>query len=188
MKAELVIVADGGSLIGVTVRHVGTLVRSDEAAVRLWEHGATVRDNTIMFDTAHGIYVERGGNHVIQNNVIIGPRQRGVDGRGNGLFLFDTEGNHIENNRITHARDGIYLHFVAMDTIVGNDISHSRYGIHSMFSSDIVYETNRLYRNVVGSAFMYSKHMHFVGNVIVDQWRSSWVRHLAQRRQQKPIG
>lgn len=167
-EGELVVVAGGGSLIGVTVRHVGTLVRSDEAAVRLWEHGGTVRDNTIMFDTAHGIYVERGGNHVIQDNVIIGRVERRVDDRGNGLFLFDTERNHIENNRIAHARDGIYLHFAGMDTIVGNDVSYSRYGIHSMFSSDIVYEANRLFKNVVGSAFMYSKNMELARNVIVD--------------------
>lgn len=168
-EEDLVIVKDGSSLIGITVRHTGTLIRSDKAAVRVFDHGSVVADNTIMFDTAHGMYIERGGDHVVRNNAVIGlDRQNYIDDRGNGLYLFDTEGNLVENNRFELARDAVYLQFAGGDVIVGNDITTSRYGIHSMFSSDIVYDSNRLFQNVIGSAFMYSHNMDVTNNLIAD--------------------
>lgn len=168
-EGEVVLLKDGSNLVGVHVRHVGTLIRSDEAAVRVWDYGSAVIDNTLMFDTAHGLYVERGGQHIIRNNAVVGlDLQNYIDDRGNGIYLFDTEDNVVENNRVELARDAVYLQFAGGDVIVGNDITKSRYGIHSMFSSDIIYDSNRLFQNVIGSAFMYSHNMDVTNNLIAD--------------------
>lgn len=168
-EEDLVIVKDGSSLVGVAVRHTGTLIRSDKAAVRVFGHGSTIVDNTIMFDTAHGVYVERGGDNVMRNNHVIGlDRQSYIDDRGNGLYLFDTKDNLVENNHFELTRDAVYLQFTGGDVITDNDITTSRYGIHSMWSSDVVYDSNRLFQNVIGSAFMYSNNMYLTNNLIAD--------------------
>lgn len=165
---DVITIRDGGTVTGFTVRHGGDAIRSDDAAIRLFGSGGTVENNTVIIDTAHGIYIERGGHHVVSGNVIQGLPSRSIDDRGNGFFLFDTKGNVIRHNDIRHVRDGIYLSFAGEDIVFENEVSMSRYGIHSMFSGDILYEGNRLYTNVVGSAFMYSGNMELINNLIVD--------------------
>lgn len=58
----------------------------------------------------------------------------------NGIDLWQSNRNLIENIKIQNARDGIYLEQSDNNTIKENTIWQSRYGIHLMYSDRTVVE------------------------------------------------
>ena len=74
--------------------------------------------------------------------------------RGDGLRLWYSNDNLIENNQITDSRDMVawYSH---RNIFRGNVGRRSRYSIHFMFANDNIVENNRFYDNAVGIYFMY---------------------------------
>src|SRR5690606_30550764 len=74
--------------------------------------------------------------------------------RGDGIRLWYSNENLIENNLITDTRDMVawYSH---RNVYRGNEGRRSRYSIHFMFANDNIVENNRFYDNTVGVYFMY---------------------------------
>ncbi|MFX3661738.1 MAG: nitrous oxide reductase family maturation protein NosD [Ectobacillus sp.] len=77
--------------------------------------------------------------------------------KGNGIDLWESNGNHIENADIKHARDGIYLENSHHNRLLSNEIRQSRYGIHLMFSDGTELLRNKSYDNITGAMIMGTK-------------------------------
>ena len=105
----------------------------------------------------------------VDHSAVRGNRVRSKDlelgVRGDGLRLWYSNHNLIENNEIVDSRDMVawYSH----DNIFrGNLGRRSRYSIHFMFANDNIVENNRFYDNAVGVYFMYTERGAARNNVI----------------------
>jgi len=156
--------ADSVVLDGATIRNSGTRLLKDMSGLKITGNFVTV-SNCRIEDVLHGIYVKGGSNARIIGNTIIGRFKIQEADRGNGIHLWNTTENLIENNEISYARDGIYFSFAHNTTVKNNHIHDLRYALHYMYSDDNYFENNVFDYNVAGSALMYSKNIEFSRNI-----------------------
>jgi len=160
----LMVTGDSVEIRGITVRNSGTRLLQDMSGIKITGNFVTIAGCRIV-DNLHGIYVKGGNQVTISNNEIIGRFDLQESDRGNGIHLWSTTENTIENNDISYARDGIYFSFANKTQIRLNHIHHLRYGLHYMYSDSNSFEDNLFDYNVAGSALMYSKFIEFRRNV-----------------------
>jgi nitrous oxidase accessory protein len=152
-------------LRGFVVRGGGRDLTNDEAGLKLHSaHHSIIEDNSFD-DNLHGIYLYRSDHSLIRRNIIHGRQYETQEDRGNGIHLWNSAHNRIEDNTITHARDGLFISFSHFIHIKGNRISNLRYGLHYMFSDDNSFEGNIFTHCVAGGALMYSERLDFRKNV-----------------------
>jgi nitrous oxidase accessory protein len=164
----ITIAADGVVLDGPTIRNPGRDLAGDDAAVLIRDaHRATVRHCRIEA-RAFGIYLRAGGDHLIADNDIRGDLSLARSSRGNGIHLWHTARNQVLRNRITGARDGLYLSFAQDNVIRDNLADDVRYGIHYMYSDHNLVADNRFERCLGGATLMFSKRNTLTGNRAVD--------------------
>lgn len=109
-----------------------------------------------------GIKLEDAKNIKIENSLIVGQK------RANGIDLWQSNRNLIENIKIQNVHDGIYLEQSDNNTIKENTIWQSRYGIHLMYSDRTVVEKNVSKENTTGAMIMGTKETSVVGNHFID--------------------
>lgn len=166
---------------GFVVRNSGANLSKDHAGILIEGDRATVANNRIE-NALHGVYLRKADGAVVTGNRVLGKRQRlipvedaltqglrltpdgemcivdlGSNQRGNGIHLWNSTGNRLENNEISDTRDGIYFSFSDRTLVRDNYVHHVRYGLHYMYSDENVFENNRFEQNAAGAAIMYSK-------------------------------
>ncbi len=173
-RGEIIkVVADSVTIDGLFIINVGTSYTKDHAAVRIKESKYFTIKNLVLEKLFFGIYLEKSSNGKVFHNKIIGDAEDEYNS-GNGIQLWYSKNIEIENNIVTHVRDGIYLEFSDFCTIT-NNISRDniRYGLHFMFSNDDVYKDNTFQNNGAGVAVMFSKKIIMRNNLFKDNWGSA---------------
>jgi nitrous oxidase accessory protein len=162
--------ADGVTVRGLTIRHVGVSYTEDRAGIRLdGVRGCVIAGNHLI-DTFFGIYAARAADCTVSDNLIEGQAARQM-AAGNGIHLFYSNGFTITGNRIFGHRDGIYLEFSRRATLRDNQSrSNMRYGLHFMYSDSCEYRRNAFTANGAGVAVMYSRQVTMVDNRFEDNW------------------
>ncbi len=141
---EGLIVADSGG--DLTAQNAGIYIQP--GADR-----ATVRNCDIAY-SLFGLWIEGVKDVRVLGTLITGKRDYPSAQRGNGIQLYNTTGAHIEGNRISFTRDGIYVDVSHHATFRANRIHDTRYGTHYMNSYYNLWENNDAYRNRGGLAIM----------------------------------
>lgn len=141
---EGLIVADSGD--DLTAQNAGIYIQP--GADR-----AIVRNCDITYDL-FGLWIEGVKDVQIRDNLITGKRDYPSAQRGNGIQLYNTTGAQIIGNRISFARDGIYVDVSHHAVFRRNRIHDVRYGTHYMNSYYNVWEDNDSYHNRGGLAIM----------------------------------
>ncbi len=167
-RAILIVHADDVTVQGLTFLNTGISQMEDRAALRVVESArCQILDNRFR-DALFAIYLQRADSCVVRGNDIRSGGA-GESTNGNGIHLWHSPGTHVERNRITGQRDGIYFEFsrgaVAVDNV---SVENSRYGLHFMFSDSCRYERNVFRGNRAGTAVMYSKQIIMRGNEFRD--------------------
>ena len=167
------ITADDVTVRGFVFRNVGTSFVEDRAALKVTKaRGCTIADNRIE-RAFFGIYLAAANDCWITNNVISGVGATEA-AAGNGIHLWTSNRIHIEGNRISGHRDGIYFEFVRESEIRGNTSEHNlRYGLHFMYSDDCRYVDNVFRANSAGVAVMMTKRVTMAGNRFESNWGSA---------------
>ena len=167
------ITADDVTVRGFVFRNVGTSFVEDRAALKVTKaRGCTIADNRIE-RTFFGIYLAAASDCWITNNVITGAGATEA-AAGNGIHLWTSNRIHIEGNRISGQRDGIYFEFVRESEVRGNTSEHNlRYGLHFMYSDDCRYLDNVFRANSAGVAVMMTKRVTMAGNRFESNWGSA---------------
>ena len=111
-----------------------------------------------------GIDLKQSNDNIVRNNKIRS-KDRDLGVRGDGLRLWYSNNNLIENNLVTDTRDMVawYSH---RNIYRGNEGRRSRYSIHFMFANNNIVENNRFIDNAVGIYFMYMEGGGARNNVI----------------------
>ncbi|MBE3597863.1 MAG: nitrous oxide reductase family maturation protein NosD [Limnochordaceae bacterium] len=165
----ITIKANGVTVRGMTVVGGGHRLWRDESGIKVLGNDNVIERNTLR-RVLFGIHVWGGHANVIRHNRIEGLAQLIEHDRGDGIRLYNSNGNVVEHNHIITPRDGIYVEFASHNRIASNRIERGRIGLHYMFSDDNVFEENVFVGNGVASAIMYSKRLVVRRNVFAKSY------------------
>ena len=152
MSTVFVIATNSATVRNLTITGSGDSHDSDDACLNVRGHGNTI-ENLRIEDCLFGIDLKQSDQNTIRSNFIRSKvRELGV--RGDGLRLWYSHHNLIENNEVVDTRDMVAW-YSNHNTFRGNVGRRSRYSIHFMFANNNVIENNQFYDNAVGVYFMY---------------------------------
>lgn len=165
----VVITAPGVAFTGFRVTSSGADLSKDDAGVFVAgsASGAVVKDN-VVDDAAFGIWVNGAAGIKVIGNRVSGKTELISQKRGNGIHLWNVADGLVEDNRVSQARDGIFVSVTGDTLIKDNTVTDLRYGVHYMYADD-----NRLVGNTTrgcraGLALMFSKRLDITGNLSYD--------------------
>jgi nitrous oxidase accessory protein len=170
-KRPLIVVrADDVTVVGLTLRNVGTSFVEDRAALRVEQARGCVIERNRVENAFFGIYLANVNDCRIADNVIRASAQRETES-GNGIHLWTSRRVTITRNTVSGHRDGIYFEFVHDSRIRGNVSERNlRYGLHFMYSDDCHYVGNTFRHNGSGVAVMYTRRVEMTANHFEDNW------------------
>ncbi|MBS1140881.1 MAG: Periplasmic copper-binding protein [Proteobacteria bacterium] len=144
----LTIKADQVTLRGLTLRGSGESHDAIDGGIMVEEGKGLLIENNIVEDVLFGISLHRTTDSIVRHNRI---RSRAVDSadRGDGLRLWYSTGNRIEDNDIAQIRD-ITISNSPHNRYTGNTIRDSRRAFNLLFSHRSLIERNLLEKNSTG--------------------------------------
>lgn len=168
-----VVTIEGDNVVftGFTIRNSGRQVTEEAAGIKAVGSGHRIADNTIS-DVYFGIHVGGGSGFDVENNTVSPGTTRGAR-PGHGVSVWHARQSRVAGNRISQARDGVYLSFTEGIVVSKNDVSGCRYGLHSMSSLDARFVENTVRDNLLGAALMQSDRLVLTRNRVEDHRQGS---------------
>jgi nitrous oxidase accessory protein len=150
----LILKTNGATLRGVHLTGSGDSHDTEDSCLDVRGNHNTIENLTID-NCLFGIDLKQSDDNVVRGNTVRSkPLSLGL--RGDGIRLWYSRGNLIEENQVVDSRDVVawYSH----NNIFRNNIGkRSRYSLHFMYASNNVVEGNRFYDNTVGVYLMYTE-------------------------------
>ncbi len=150
-----VFVMDAGDsqLRDIRLTNSGGSHDTDDACLNVRRH-RNVIERVVIDNCLFGIDLKQSDDNIVRDNRISSkPNELGT--RGDGLRLWYSNRNRIEENQIIDSRDMVAWY--SNDNHYLNNLGRrSRYSIHFMFAARNIVEGNRFYDNAVGVYVMYS--------------------------------
>lgn len=161
-----VVTIEGNEVLfrGFTVQNSGREVTEEAAGIKITGNRHRIEANDVH-DVYFGIHIGDGERAVVRGNRIV-PGQRHGARPGHGISAWHLRDSEFTGNRISDARDGIYLSFTERVVVAGNTVTRCRYGLHSMYSQNARFENNEAHANLLGAALMMSDRLVLKGNRI----------------------
>jgi len=155
--------ADGAVVRGLHLTNSGDSHNGPDAGLML-EADDTLIEENIIDNSLFGIHIKQSSNNTIRGNTITS-RGGELSLRGDGIRMWYSSGNTIENNRFDRIRD-LLITNSPDNKIIGNQISNSRMGMELVFSPGNQIVNNRISQNTSGIAIIYSNRLLLQGNHI----------------------
>jgi nitrous oxidase accessory protein len=154
---------DGAVLTGLRLTGSGESHDTDDSCLDVRGHHNRI-ENLVIDNCLFGIDLKQSSDTTLRGNRIRSkPFDLGL--RGDGLRLWYSHRNLIENNEVVDTRDMVAWY--SNDNIFrGNTGKRSRYSIHFMFANNNIVENNHFHDNAVGIYFMYMEGGAARNNVI----------------------
>ncbi|MCL4186194.1 MAG: nitrous oxide reductase family maturation protein NosD [Rhodobacteraceae bacterium] len=162
----IVITADDVTIRGLEIRGSGGDSSALDSGIRILRpaRGALVENNRLI-GNLHGVDVHGATDSVVRGNVIEGRRDRHVNSRGNGVYIWNAPGTVIEGNDIRWGRDGIFSNTSRTGIYRGNLFRDLRFAVHYMYTNDGEVSGNVSIGNTLGFALMFSNRITVRGNL-----------------------
>jgi nitrous oxidase accessory protein len=160
----LTVKADHVTLRGLTLRGSGDSHDALDGGL-MAEGKHLLIENNVIDDVLFGISLHKVNDSVVRGNRI---RSRPVDAadRGDGIRLWYSTGNRIENNDIAQIRD-VTVSNSTHNRFTGNTIRDSRRAFNFLFAHRTLVDRNRLERNSTGIIALNSDGLIIRNNRIV---------------------
>lgn len=153
----------GATLRGINLKGSGDSHDSDDTCLNVRGDHHLIEQVDIS-DCLFGIDLKQANHNTLRGNRIRSkPFELGV--RGDGLRLWYSNHNLVENNEIIDSRDMVAW-YSNHNVYRGNVGKRSRYSLHFMFANDNLVEGNSFYDNAVGIYLMYTARVHLRNNII----------------------
>ena len=159
----ITVLADGVEIRGLRIVNSGGSHNSEDAGILIEADQVLIEDN-ILEQVLFGIHLKQANDNIIRRNTI-SSLDREISLRGDGIRMWYSSGNLIENNRLNRIRD-ILVSNSSENMIIGNHISESRIGMEFVFSPDNEVSGNTILNNYTGIAVIYSHAMDIHDNQI----------------------
>ena len=116
---------------------------------------AVVEANRVL-GNLHGVDVHGGLDAQVRDNIIEGTRQKRLNDRGNGIYVWNSPGTVVEGNSVRWGRDGIFSNASRTGTYRNNLFRDLRFAVHYMYTNDSEVSGNVSIGNHLGYAIMFS--------------------------------
>jgi nitrous oxidase accessory protein len=123
-----------------------------------------VEDNRFE-NNLFGIYLHGAPDALARHNVIIGLQKARSGQTGNGITVWNAPGAKVIDNDFHFGRDGIFAITSRNNVVSGNRFADLRFAVHYMYTNDGEISGNVSKGNIIGYAFMFSKHLVVRDNV-----------------------
>ncbi len=158
-----VLETNSSTLRGLHLKNSGASHDSDDACLNVRGNHNTI-ESLVISDCLFGIDLKQASDNLVRGNRISSkPLSLGM--RGDGLRLWYSMNNRIENNEVIDSRDMV-VWYSNGNVFRDNLGRRSRYSIHFMFAHDNEVVGNRFYDNAVGVYLMYTERVNVRNNVI----------------------
>lgn len=166
----LTIEADNSVIRGLRLTNSGESFDQTNAGITLKADNVLI-ENNIIDNTLFGINVLGANDNIIRNNRI-SSKETSLSLRGDGLRMWNSHDNFIENNHFNKIRD-IYITNSLSNRLQGNYISDSRIGFELVFSHENELIANHIEHNTTGIVLIYSN------DLLIEKNRISHLRSFA---------
>ncbi len=122
-------------------------------------------EQNVLVGNLHGITIHGGTDTIIRNNTILGRKDRRLNDRGNGIYVWNAPGAVVEGNIIRFGRDGIFANASKQNAFRNNLIQELRFAVHYMYTHDSEISGNVSIGNHLGYAIMFSNNIRVIGNM-----------------------
>ena len=158
------VATNGATLAGLRIVNSGMLHDRLDSAIQVRGRYNILKDNLIE-ECLIGIALNRADNNVIRRNTIR-PRDDEIGMRGDGIRLWYSMENAIQDNIIENARDTV-VWYSKNNKVIGNRLTGGRYGLHFMYAKYNLVKDNVLEGNTVGIFLMFSDDIEVHNNRII---------------------
>ena len=158
-----VLESSGNEIRGLHLTGSGSSHDTDDACLNVRGHNNTI-ENLVIDNCLFGIDLKQSNNNILRGNRIRS-KVAELGERGDGLRLWYSMNNRIEENTVVDSRDMVAWYSNG-NYFLNNYGSRSRYSLHFMFSNGNVLEGNRFYDNSVGVYLMYTENTTMRNNVL----------------------
>ena len=149
----IVLKADGATIRNMHLTNTGESHNDLDSGIQVRGSYNVIKDNVIT-DSLFGVDIQQSNNNVITRNKI-SSKNFDLGVRGDGIRLWYSNDNRLEDNTITDARDMV-VWYSRDNVISGNHITGGRYGLHFMYAQYNLVKNNTFENNSVGTFLMYS--------------------------------
>lgn len=149
----IVLKTNGATIRGMRLVNSGESHNDLDSGIQVRGNYNVIKDNVIA-DCLFGIDIQQSNNNIVGRNKI-GSKSFDLGVRGDGIRLWYSNDNRIEDNTIVDTRD-VVVWYSRDNVISGNAISGGRYGLHFMYAQYNLVKDNIFESNSVGTFLMYS--------------------------------
>ncbi len=155
--------ANGSVIRGLHLTNSGDSHNGPDAGILL-EADDSLIENITIDNSLFGIHIRQANNNTIRGN-IVSSKDNEPSLRGDGIRMWYSSGNLIEDNKFTNIRD-LLITNSSDNRIIGNQISNSRMGMEFVFSPNNKILNNDISENTSGFAIIYSHELLLQNNRI----------------------
>ncbi len=151
---------------GLTITGSGREHGTIDSGVQLQKTATGARvENNRLTDNLYGIDIHGARDTLVRNNEIIGGRDRRLNDRGNGIYVWNAPGAEVTGNRIRFGRDGIFVNTSKKNVFSNNLFRDLRFAVHYMYTHDSTISGNVSIGNHLGYALMFSERITVTDNL-----------------------
>ncbi|MDD3447807.1 MAG: nitrous oxide reductase family maturation protein NosD [Gammaproteobacteria bacterium] len=158
----LTIRADNVTVRGLRVTHSGNAYDAVDGGVWVEDADRVTLEDLVVDDVLHGISLQQSDHSTVRGSRITS-RDVELSLRGDGIRLWNSHDNLIEDNEVVRVRD-IVLTNSSGNRLAGNTIRDGRIAIEFIYSSDNAAENNLISGNITGIFSLYSDDLTIRGN------------------------
>lgn len=153
----IVVSAPDVTVSDCTIRGSGSSHETIDSGVKLAKGatGARVTGNRLE-GNLYGIDIHGARDALVARNVIRGRRDRRMNSRGNGVYVWNAPGSKVIGNDIRYGRDGIFTNSSKRNVFADNLFRDLRFAVHYMYTNDSEVTGNVSIGNHLGFALMFS--------------------------------
>lgn len=151
---------------GLELTGSGSSHESIDSGVRLVKGAdrARIEDNRLE-GNLYGVDIHGAHDALVRGNIILGRRDKRMNSRGNGVYVWNAPGSKVIGNDIRWGRDGIFVNTSLDNEFTGNRFRDLRFAVHYMYAHDSIVADNVSIGNHLGYAVMFSRNVTITGNV-----------------------
>ncbi len=164
--SPIIVNAPNSIIRGLEISGSGSNHETIDSGVRLLEAatGSIVENNKIIGNLV-GVDVHGADNSIVRNNIIIGRQDDRMNDRGNGIYIWNSDGAKIIGNDIQYGRDGIFVTTSTNNEYIGNRFRNLRFAVHYMYAHKTIVANNISIGNHLGYAIMFSNEVVVKNNL-----------------------